>query len=192
MLTDDYLADPAFDHAPEPDRVVADIGIRSMVAAPIVAGDEVFGALGRVQHAAGGLQRRRSVALVRALADHAAAAMANARLIEALDHSRAELAKRADVERSLREIAARISAAADLPGRAAASRRRGRPAPAMPTAPASTSSTRGRTRCRPAYASGDSKLDAEEWPEDPDETIDQGVAGQAVVTRQARSGPGTT
>jgi len=31
--TDDYLADPAFDHAPDPDRVVADMGIRSMVAA---------------------------------------------------------------------------------------------------------------------------------------------------------------
>ncbi len=41
--------------------------------------------------------------------------MANARLIEQLDHSRAELAARADVERSLREIAARISAASDLP-----------------------------------------------------------------------------
>ena len=55
------------------------------------------------------------VALVRALADHAAAAMANARLIEELDQSRVELAERADVERSLREIAARISAATDLP-----------------------------------------------------------------------------
>ena len=27
--TDDYLADPAFDHAPDPDRVVDDIGIRT-------------------------------------------------------------------------------------------------------------------------------------------------------------------
>ena len=41
--------------------------------------------------------------------------MSNARLIEALDASRQELAERADVERSLREIAARISAATDLP-----------------------------------------------------------------------------
>ncbi len=36
VLTDDYLTDPAFDHAPETDRVVEDIGIRSMVAAPLV------------------------------------------------------------------------------------------------------------------------------------------------------------
>ena len=55
------------------------------------------------------------IALVRSLADHAAGAMANARLIEALDVSRKELAERAEVERTLREIGARISAATDLP-----------------------------------------------------------------------------
>ena len=60
------------------------------------------------------------IGLVRALADHAAAAMANARLIEALDASRGELAKRAEIERSLREIGARISAAARPAGRAPA------------------------------------------------------------------------
>ena len=38
VLTSDYLADASFDHAPETDRVVADLGIRSMVAAPLVAG----------------------------------------------------------------------------------------------------------------------------------------------------------
>ena len=52
--------------------------------------------------------------LVRALSDHAAASMANARFIEALDASRGEVTARADVERSLRQIAARISAATDL------------------------------------------------------------------------------
>src|SRR6476646_5494613 len=46
VLTDDYLQDPAFDHAPETDRVVADIGIRSMVGATLATGDEVFGAIG--------------------------------------------------------------------------------------------------------------------------------------------------
>src|SRR3954465_800556 len=39
VLTRDYLDDEAFDHAPDPDRVVRDIGIRSMVVAPLVAGD---------------------------------------------------------------------------------------------------------------------------------------------------------
>ena len=96
------------------DRVVEDIGIRSMVAAPLVTGDEVFGAIGAFSNRPAAFGPA-NVALVRALADHAAAAMANARLIEQLDHSRAELAARADVERSLREIAARISAASDLP-----------------------------------------------------------------------------
>ncbi len=60
------------------------------------------------------------IALVRALADHAAAAMANTRLIEDLDGSRRELAQRADSERSLRQINARIRAAADLLERAPA------------------------------------------------------------------------
>ena len=56
-MTDDYLADPAFDHAPATDRVVDDIGIRSMVAAPLVTGDEVFGAIGAFSDRAGRLQR---------------------------------------------------------------------------------------------------------------------------------------
>jgi PAS domain S-box-containing protein len=46
---------------------------------------------------------------VRALADHAAASVANARLIEQLARSREELARRADRERTLREITARIA-----------------------------------------------------------------------------------
>ena len=44
VLTPDYLNDPAFTHSPDTDRVVEDSGIRSMVVAPMVAGDEVFGA----------------------------------------------------------------------------------------------------------------------------------------------------
>src|SRR6478735_7377471 len=46
VTTGDYMADPTFTHAPETDGVSRDIGIRSMVVAPLVAGDEVFGALG--------------------------------------------------------------------------------------------------------------------------------------------------
>jgi PAS domain S-box-containing protein len=114
VLTRDYLADTAFDHAPEADRVVNDLGIRSMVAAPLTAGDTVFGALGTFSSREDAFSPAQ-IALVRALADHAASAMHNARLIEALDASRTELAKRAEVERSLREIGARISAAADFP-----------------------------------------------------------------------------
>jgi GAF domain-containing protein len=113
VLTRDYLEDTAFHHAADPDRVVRDVGIRSMVVAPLVAGDEVFGALGTFSSRFDAFSES-DIRLVRALSDHAAAAMANARLIEALDASRREVAERADVERTLREIAARISAATDL------------------------------------------------------------------------------
>ncbi len=114
VLTRDYLADQAFSHAEDTDRVVRDIGIRSMVVAPLVAGETVFGALGTFSSRLDAFSES-DIRLVRALSDHAAASMANARLIEALDASRSEVAARADVERSLREIAARISAATDLP-----------------------------------------------------------------------------
>ena len=115
VLTGDYLADPAFAHAEDTDRVVArhrhplDGG-----GAARRRGDGVRGDRARSRRAADAFSPS-AIALVRALADHAAAAMANVRLIEDLDASRRELAERADVERSLREIAARISAATDLP-----------------------------------------------------------------------------
>ncbi len=114
VLTRDYLADSAFAHAEGTDDVVRELGIRSMVAAPLAAGDTVFGALGTFSSRSDAFSPAQ-IGLVRALADHAAASMANARLIEALDASRAELAERVEVERSLREISVRISAAQDLP-----------------------------------------------------------------------------
>ncbi len=108
VVTRDYLADPAFRHAEDPDAVVREIGICSMVVAPMVAGDEVFGALGTFSgrtDAFGPAQ----IGLVRALADHAAVAMRNARLIEELDTSRRQLARRVAAEQALREIATRIT-----------------------------------------------------------------------------------
>ena len=146
---------PSSPTRPRPDRVVATSGIRSMVVAPLVSGEEVFGALGTFAHG-----RRPSapsqIALVRALADHAAAAMANARLIEALDRPAASWPQRAEVERSLREIAARISAADRPAGGPPARASTRRPACSTPRAPGSTSSTRALGLLRWAYASGDS------------------------------------
>ncbi len=181
--TDDYLADPAIEHAEGTDRVVADIGIRSMVAAPLINGGTIYGALGAFSAKPAAFDPPQ-VALVRALADHAAAAMANARLIDALDHSRVELAKRAEVERSLREIAARISAASDLPAvlqsavDEAARLLRADGARIDLLDPVSG-------LLRWAYASGAQRPDDEQWPDDPDETLEQGVAGQAVVHGRA-------
>jgi PAS domain S-box-containing protein len=52
-------------------------------------------------------------AVVTGLADQAAVAIANVRLIGEIERSRTELARRADAERTLREIAARVSAILD-------------------------------------------------------------------------------
>ena len=119
VVTSDYKNDMAFRHSSGADRVVDDLGITSMVVAPLVAGDEVFGGLGTFSHRTNAFDDAQ-IALVRSLADHAASAMANARLIEELDRSRQELdrsrshlARRADAEQALREIAARITALRD-------------------------------------------------------------------------------
>jgi PAS domain S-box-containing protein len=179
VMTSDYLEDPSFPHAPDTDRVAQDIGMRSMVVAPLVSGEAVFGALGTYSPRPNAFSAP-DVALVRALADHAAAAMANARLIEDLDASRRELAERADVERSLREIAARISAATDLPavlqlGVDEAARLLRADGARIDLIDAATGFLRW------AYASGGSRPDEDEWPDDPDESMDQGVSGQAVL-----------
>ena len=108
-VTGDYQSDTSFVHFPDADRLVQDIDIHSFVVAPLRSGDRIFGAMGTFssrRDAFGDAE----VALVRALADHAAAAMANADLIEQLGRSRAEVEHRAEAERALREIGGRIIA----------------------------------------------------------------------------------
>ncbi|HEX2470999.1 MAG TPA: GAF domain-containing protein [Candidatus Limnocylindrales bacterium] len=119
VTTTDYRADASFRHAASADRVVDDLGIRSMVVAPLAAGDEVFGALGAFSKRQDAFDAAQ-IALVRSLAEHAASAMANTRLIEELDRSRQELdrsrnhlARRAAADQALRELAARITALRD-------------------------------------------------------------------------------
>jgi PAS domain S-box-containing protein len=119
VVTTDYGGDTSFRHAASADRVVEDLGIRSMVVAPLLAGEEILGALGTFSKRDDAFDGA-AIALVRSLADHAAAAIANTRLIEELDRSRAELdrsrtslARRAAAEQALRELAARISALRD-------------------------------------------------------------------------------
>ena len=179
VITGDYLEDRSFDHATEPDRVVQDVGIKSMVVAPLTAGDEVFGALGTFSVRPDAFTPAQ-IGLVRALADHAGAAMRNVRLIDALDSSRRELAARADVEHSLREIAARISAATDLAavlqlGVDEAARLLHADGARIDLIDPNSGLLRW------AYASGAIRPDDSIWPDDPDETLDQGVSGQAVV-----------
>ena len=107
-VTDDYITDTTFKHAWMTDQVVTNARIRSMAVAPLLSGEHVLGALG-VYSARVGAFGEQEASLVRALADHAAASVANARLIEQLARSREELARRADRERTLREITGRIA-----------------------------------------------------------------------------------
>lgn len=180
ILTRDYPEDDSFPHAADTDRVVRDVGIRSMVVAPLLAGDAVFGAIGTYSPKPDAFSDA-DIALVRALADHAAAAMANARLIEDLDASRRELAERADVERSVREIAARISAATDLS--AVLQLAVDEAARLLRSEGARIDMIDGATGLlRLAYASGGSRPDDSPLPDDPEESADQGVSGQAVLT----------
>ena len=107
--TGSYLEDERFTHTEERDAFVRASGVASVIAAPLIHRDIVVGAItvyGDRPDAFGA----GDAALLGALADQAAVAIANARLIEELEHSRAEIARRADSERTLREIAARVSA----------------------------------------------------------------------------------
>ena len=112
LITEDYASDPAFVHFEGADRVVNDLAIRSFIVAPMIAGDRVFGAMGTYSPRVAAFGEH-DLALVKALADHAALAMANAGLIDQLATSRAEVERRADAERALREIGARITALRD-------------------------------------------------------------------------------
>jgi len=107
-ITNDYLEDPSFAHLWMADQVARGAPIRSMVVAPLIAGDEIIGAMGVYIGRPGALGEQ-DASVVRALADHAAASLANARLIEALARSREELARQAEQERALREISSRIA-----------------------------------------------------------------------------------
>jgi GAF domain-containing protein len=107
--TGDYMSDPSFTHASSTDRVVREVGMRSLVVAPLSAGSQVIGAIG-VYSARRNAFGEGDIALVRALAGHAATTIENTRLIRELAGGRRELAARAAAERALREIAGRITA----------------------------------------------------------------------------------
>ena len=107
--TGSYLEDERFRHTPARDAFVRESKIRSVIAAPLIHRDIVVGAItvyGDRPDAFG----EADAGLLSALADQAAVAIANARLIDELERSRAEVARRADAEQTLREIAARVSA----------------------------------------------------------------------------------
>jgi PAS domain S-box-containing protein len=110
--TGDYLADDRFSHTADRDAFVRGSGIRSVIAAPLVHRDGVLGVVNAYSDRPDAFDAK-DAGLLAALADQAAVTIANARLIDELEVSREEIARRADAERTLREIAARVSAILD-------------------------------------------------------------------------------
>ena len=108
VVSGDYRRDKRFDHSPVADRIVTIANMRSMAAAPLIAGGEVLGAIGAYSSRIDDFEEA-EVALLRALADHAAAAIANQQLIDRLARSQEELARRVDAQRTLAKIAASIA-----------------------------------------------------------------------------------
>ncbi len=180
VVTGDYRADDRFVHASTTDSFVDEVGIRSMVVAPLTDGDEVFGALGTFSHAEDAFTAPQ-VALVRALSDHAALAIANARLIAELARSREAIERQATIERSLRELGTRISGAREsgdvvqhtidealrlLDGDGAR----------IDIVDPEVRQLRG------VYSAGDEEILATEWPRDPNDRLEVGASGRAVIT----------
>jgi PAS domain S-box-containing protein len=86
VRTGDYLADESFPHSPEVDAYIERRGMRSVMSAPLVAGDEPIGTL-TVQAARQEAFGEDDAQLLGALAAQAAVAITNARLLEQLQQS---------------------------------------------------------------------------------------------------------
>ncbi len=103
VVTGDYPNDKRFAHSPIADSIVTVTDIRTMAAAPLIADGEVLGALGAYTSRVDDFGEPQ-VALLRALADHAAGAVTNARLYERLKSESAALARQIDSQRRLLQI----------------------------------------------------------------------------------------
>ncbi|MGH2455535.1 MAG: GAF domain-containing protein, partial [Candidatus Limnocylindria bacterium] len=118
-VTDDYPADRRFPHSEVADRIVRVSGMRSMAVMPLLAGGRAVGALGAYSSRPAAFSAEQ-IALLRALGDHAAAALANQRLVDQLAASEEryrtqarELEHRVATQQTLHRIAARITAIRD-------------------------------------------------------------------------------
>jgi len=112
QVTGDYLADERFRHSAASDAVVRDVGIHSMIAAPLHVNGRNVGALGifAIRRDAYGPPQQ---ALVRTLAEHAALSIRSSELIRELGTTRRQLSRRIRVERTLRLITAELAALRD-------------------------------------------------------------------------------
>src|SRR4029078_8162937 len=101
-----------FPPSPESTDFYERTGFHSMIAAPITGESGPLGVI-EVYSRQRAFLTETDASLVGALASQAAIAITNARLIEELAASRTDLARTADAERTLREIAGRVSATHD-------------------------------------------------------------------------------
>ena len=86
--------------------------MRDLIAAPIIGEAGPLGAIEVMSHEPNAFDEL-DAAVLGGLAEQAAIAITNARLIDELERSRRALARRAETERSLRDITARIAALTD-------------------------------------------------------------------------------
>ncbi|MEI7744513.1 MAG: PAS domain S-box protein [Chloroflexota bacterium] len=180
VVTGDYATDGTIAHQEDPDRFVAQVGLRSLAVAPIMVGPEVFGALG-VFSGSEDIFSPAQIGLVRALADHAALAMANARLIAELARSREAVARQAEVERALRELGTSMAAAPDPAAVVQrvieeAQRLLGGDGARIDILDPKAQLLRG------VYAAGEEVILRTEWPDDPDDRLEVGVSGTTVLS----------
>jgi len=179
VATGDYLADDSFVHDPPTDERVARHGLRSAAAAPIPGDPRPLGSLQVASvrpHAFG----PRELELLGALAGQAASVVATAIRVADIASSRTELAHRAEVERTLREISARVSASHDVDDvvRLAiveATRLLAGDSARVDVYQPSIGLLRG------IYTSDGAEPTLEEWPESAGERADQGLSGQAYT-----------
>jgi PAS domain S-box-containing protein len=108
VVSGDYPHDTRFPHSPVADQIAAKANMRSMAAAPLISEGGVLGALGAYSSRADDFDDA-EISLLRALADHAATAIANAQLTERLRHQADELARRVEAQRTLAEMAAQLT-----------------------------------------------------------------------------------
>ena len=107
----DYIG-ATFQHDELADSLAERAGVRDLIVAPIIGESGPLGAIEVLSQRPDAFDDL-DAAVLGGLAEQAAIAITNARLIDELERSRVALARRAETERSLRDITARIAALRD-------------------------------------------------------------------------------
>ena len=165
---------------PSSDELVVRTGYVSVLAAPMRGEHGSLGAISVSSNREGAYDDTQAD-LLQALADQAAITIQNARLIAELNRSRTELRRRAEEEQSLREIAARISATKGA--RDVLQRTVDEAARLLAADEARIDLIEPESGLlRWAYhSSASTPYGSWDWPDNPDEKIEQGVSGLAVT-----------